>query len=251
MAIVAQQNLSAEARSHVVAILGSDDLASIASGWTRCEAPTSTRARSAPIPRRSSSTPSSQRTENGTTSTCPSELRPTRSTAPSPTPTTWSTCSRRPSASLRGAATGGSRSARPSACSSTSWATSTSHCTSQTGTSRPGRTDRPSSSRTRRPLKGVPNDKGGNADFFGPGRFDELHAYWDTALVEKIGAGKDPAALAAMLEKRVADGVRELEEHRRLPPLGRGLGHGEPGGRAHRIFRHNLRRPDTRPAGWD
>ena len=54
-------------------------------------------------------------------------------------------------------------------------------------------------------LKDVPNDKGGNADFFGPGRFDELHAYWDTALVEKIGAGKDPAALAAVLEKKVAD----------------------------------------------
>ena len=53
-------------------------------------------------------------------------------------------------------------------------------------------------------LNGVPNDKGGNADFFGPGKYDELHAYWDTELVEKIGAGKDPALLAALLEKRVA-----------------------------------------------
>jgi len=53
-------------------------------------------------------------------------------------------------------------------------------------------------------LKGVPNDKGGNADFFGPGKYDELHAYWDTALVEKIGAGRDPALLAELLEKRLS-----------------------------------------------
>ncbi len=53
--------------------------------------------------------------------------------------------------------------------------------------------------------KGVPNDKGGNADFFGPGKFDELHAYWDTALVEKITGGKEPAGLAAVLEKKVSE----------------------------------------------
>jgi hypothetical protein len=50
----------------------------------------------------------------------------------------------------------------------------------------------------------LPNDKGGNALFFGPGRYDELHAYWDVALVDKITSSKDPAALAAVLEKEIA-----------------------------------------------
>jgi hypothetical protein len=49
----------------------------------------------------------------------------------------------------------------------------------------------------------LPNDKGGNALFFGPGRYDELHAYWDAALVEKMASTKDPAALAPVLEKQI------------------------------------------------
>ncbi len=52
--------------------------------------------------------------------------------------------------------------------------------------------------------KGLPNDKGGNADFFGPGRYDELHAYWDTELVVKIAGSKDPSAVADVLEKKIA-----------------------------------------------
>jgi len=54
-------------------------------------------------------------------------------------------------------------------------------------------------------VKDLPNDKGGNADFFGTGKYDELHAYWDTELVEKITGAKDPQALAAVLEKKVSD----------------------------------------------
>lgn len=52
--------------------------------------------------------------------------------------------------------------------------------------------------------EGLPNDKGGNADFYGPGRFDELHAYWDTNLVQKVADTKDPAVLEPVLEKEVA-----------------------------------------------
>jgi len=52
--------------------------------------------------------------------------------------------------------------------------------------------------------KGLPNDRGGNALFFGPGRYDELHAYWDMALVAKIANTEQVADLAAALQKRVA-----------------------------------------------
>ncbi|HEY5079809.1 MAG TPA: S1/P1 nuclease [Opitutaceae bacterium] len=51
--------------------------------------------------------------------------------------------------------------------------------------------------------KGLPNDKGGNAIFFGPGRFDELHAYWDVALVTKITGSEDVAGLAAVLQNEI------------------------------------------------
>ena len=50
----------------------------------------------------------------------------------------------------------------------------------------------------------LPNDKGGNADFYGPGKYDELHAYWDD-LPGKVADSKDAAALAPVLEKVVAD----------------------------------------------
>jgi len=53
--------------------------------------------------------------------------------------------------------------------------------------------------------KDAPDDKGGNADFFGPGKYDELHAYWDTALVDKIAGSKDPAAVAAAAEKSLSE----------------------------------------------
>lgn len=52
--------------------------------------------------------------------------------------------------------------------------------------------------------KELPNDKGGNALFYGPGRFDELHAYWDSALVAKIANTDQPAELAKVLESQVA-----------------------------------------------
>ena len=41
-------------------------------------------------------------------------------------------------------------------------------------------------------------------DFFGPGKYDELHAYWDTELVLKITGTKDPAAIAAVLGNKLA-----------------------------------------------
>jgi len=53
--------------------------------------------------------------------------------------------------------------------------------------------------------KGLPNDKGGNALFFGPGRFDELHAYWDVALVGKIANTDQPGELAKVLEAQVQE----------------------------------------------
>jgi S1/P1 nuclease len=52
--------------------------------------------------------------------------------------------------------------------------------------------------------KDLPNDKGGNADYFGPGKYDELHAYWDTNLVQKVAGTTDPVVLAAALEKITA-----------------------------------------------
>jgi hypothetical protein len=52
--------------------------------------------------------------------------------------------------------------------------------------------------------KGLPNDKGGNALFFGPGRYDELHAYWDLALVAKIANTEKPEELAKVLEAKAA-----------------------------------------------
>jgi hypothetical protein len=50
----------------------------------------------------------------------------------------------------------------------------------------------------------LPNDKGGNALFFGPGRYDELHAYWDADLVQKMASTKDAAVLAPVLERQIA-----------------------------------------------
>jgi hypothetical protein len=52
--------------------------------------------------------------------------------------------------------------------------------------------------------KDLPNDKGGNALFFGPGRYDELHAYWDASLVTKIVKTESPPELATVLEAKVA-----------------------------------------------
>jgi hypothetical protein len=52
--------------------------------------------------------------------------------------------------------------------------------------------------------QGLPNDKGGNSLFYGPGKFDELHAYWDDALVTKVAHSGDAATLAAVLQKGIA-----------------------------------------------
>jgi hypothetical protein len=99
--------------------------------------------------------------------------------------------------------------------------------------------------------KGLPNDKGGNADFFGPGKYDELHGYWDFELVQKI-AGFQGAGGRRGRDRQ--EGVRRgglVEECRRLPPLARGLGDGKPRRRAHRICRHHLRGPHARWEGRD
>jgi hypothetical protein len=52
--------------------------------------------------------------------------------------------------------------------------------------------------------KGLPNDKGGNDLFYGPGKWDELHAYWDGVLIEKLAASKDPTVIAGLIEKDAA-----------------------------------------------
>jgi hypothetical protein len=52
--------------------------------------------------------------------------------------------------------------------------------------------------------KDLSNDKGGNADFYGPGKYDELHAYWDTNLPQKVADSKDTAVLAGVLNGIVA-----------------------------------------------
>ncbi len=52
--------------------------------------------------------------------------------------------------------------------------------------------------------KGLPGDRGGNALFYGPGKYEELHAYWDDTLVHKLAHSEDPAILAPMLEAQAA-----------------------------------------------
>jgi len=54
----------------------------------------------------------------------------------------------------------------------------------------------------------LPDDKGGNADFYGPGKYDELHAYWDTNLVQRVAGTKEAAQLASVLDT-LADGNGE------------------------------------------
>lgn len=54
--------------------------------------------------------------------------------------------------------------------------------------------------------KGLPNDKGGNDLFFGPDRYDELHAYWDAGLVTKIAQTERPEELAKVIQPRVESG---------------------------------------------
>lgn len=53
-------------------------------------------------------------------------------------------------------------------------------------------------------VAGLPSDKGGNDLFYGPGKWDELHAYWDGILIEKLAASKDPAVIAGIIEKDAA-----------------------------------------------
>jgi S1/P1 Nuclease len=53
--------------------------------------------------------------------------------------------------------------------------------------------------------KDLENDKGGNDLFYGPNKFDELHALWDFSLPEKILNTRDVPALAARLEKDIAE----------------------------------------------
>jgi hypothetical protein len=53
--------------------------------------------------------------------------------------------------------------------------------------------------------KDLPDDKGGNADFYGTGKYDELHAYWDTNLVQKVAGTKEASELAPLLIKKAAN----------------------------------------------
>jgi hypothetical protein len=46
---------------------------------------------------------------------------------------------------------------------------------------------------------GKPDDVGGNDLFYGPGRFDELHAFWDGVLVKDVGNTTSPHRLTAIL----------------------------------------------------
>jgi hypothetical protein len=52
--------------------------------------------------------------------------------------------------------------------------------------------------------KGLPGDKGGNVLFFGPGRYDELHNYWDFTLPSKITHSTITADLVKVLQPKVA-----------------------------------------------
>jgi hypothetical protein len=54
--------------------------------------------------------------------------------------------------------------------------------------------------------KGLPGDKGGNVLFFGPGHFDELHNYWDYTLPTRVTHSAVTAALVKTLEPMVAAG---------------------------------------------
>ncbi|HEY3756585.1 MAG TPA: S1/P1 nuclease [Opitutaceae bacterium] len=47
--------------------------------------------------------------------------------------------------------------------------------------------------------RGQPDDQGANLLHFGPERYDELHAYWDSALPRKVAHGGEPAKLAKVL----------------------------------------------------
>jgi len=50
---------------------------------------------------------------------------------------------------------------------------------------------------------GKPDDVGGNDLFYGPGRFDELHGYWDGPLVEKVNSTSSYHKLATFLSDKV------------------------------------------------
>lgn len=52
--------------------------------------------------------------------------------------------------------------------------------------------------------KGLPSDKGGNVLFFGPGKYDELHNYWDFTLPTKVTHTTVTADLVKLLEPKVA-----------------------------------------------
>src|SRR6185437_15344732 len=54
-----------------------------------------------------------------------------------------------------------------------------------------------------RHARGLPDDKGGNLLHYGNGRFQELHAYWDNPLVEKVARTKSYRKLAAALGSRM------------------------------------------------
>jgi hypothetical protein len=52
--------------------------------------------------------------------------------------------------------------------------------------------------------KDLSNDKGGNTDYYGHGKYEELHAYWDSNLVEKAAHTDQPEKLAGVLDDLVA-----------------------------------------------
>jgi hypothetical protein len=52
--------------------------------------------------------------------------------------------------------------------------------------------------------KGLPSDKGGNVLFFGPAKYDELHNYWDYTLPSRVTHSTVTADLVKVLEPMVA-----------------------------------------------
>lgn len=52
--------------------------------------------------------------------------------------------------------------------------------------------------------KGLPSDKGGNILYFGPGKYDELHGYWDFTLPTRITHSTITADLVKVLEPEVS-----------------------------------------------
>ena len=142
LAIVAAEHLSADARSHVAKILGNDDLASI-SVWM--DDLRSAFFHTGPLgsdPEALRFNASSRRTAQWHYVDIPLGAKAYELDGAFSNPHDVVHMAEEAVASSKGAATRGSRSARRSSCSCTSWATSTSPCTSATDSTRSAPTGR-------------------------------------------------------------------------------------------------------------